>query len=330
MGEPIGAALKILFADKFPKTQLQQLQDQGHECDLQPDLDGDTLPQAVNDAEVLVVRSTKITFETIGAAASLRLIIRAGAGTNTIDKDAAAARGIPVCNIPGKNAAAVAELVMGLLIAIDRRIAENVIDLRAGRWNKKKYSVAQGLMGRHMGIIGLGAIGLAVAKRARAFGIHVYVVDKPDRSAQTRETLANLGLQTVPDVDAMLGTCDIISLHVPSAAGTKGMVDAEFLAKLRPGDILINASRGDVIDEVALLAAMNDKGIRAGLDVYADEPSAGEGAFSSDLASHPNTCGTHHIGASTDQAQNAVSDGVLDVIDAFAGGTVMNCVNGLG
>ena len=258
------------------------------------------------------------------------MIIRAGAGTNTIDKDAAADRGIPVCNIPGKNAVAVAELAMGLLIAIDRRIPENVIDLRAGRWNKKKYSVAQGLMGRHMGIIGLGAIGLAVAERARAFGIHVYVVDKPDRSAQTRETLAGLGLQTVPDLDSMLNVCDIISLHVPSAAETKGMVDAEFVAKLQPGAILINASRGDVIDETALLAAMNEKGIRAGLDVYADEPSAGEGAFSSALASHPNTCGTHHIGASTDQAQKAVSDGVLEVIEAFVGGTVMNCVNGQG
>ena len=322
--------MKILFADKFPEAQLTQLQEQGHECDLQPDLDGDTLPQAVNDAEVLVVRSTKITSETIGAAASLRLIIRAGAGTNTIDKDAAAARRIPVCNVPGKNAVAVAELAMGLLIAIDRRIPENVTDLRAGRWNKKKYSVAQGLMGRHMGILGLGAIGLAVAERARAFGIHVYVVDKPDRSAQTRETLASLGLLTVPDLDTLLGTCDIISLHVPSAAETKGMVDAEFLDKLQPGAIIINASRGDVIDEEALLAAMNDKGIRAGLDVYADEPSAGEGTFSSALAIHPNTCGTHHIGASTDQAQEAVSEGVLEVINAFVDGNVMHCVNGQG
>ena len=322
--------MKILFADKFPEAQLKQLQEQGHDCDLQPDLDGDTLPQAVNDAEVLVVRSTKITSETIGAAASLRLIIRAGAGTNTIDKDAAAARRIPVCNVPGKNAVAVAELAMGLLIAIDRRIPENVIDLRAGRWNKKKYSVAEGLMGRHMGILGLGAIGLAVAERARAFGIHVYVVDKPDRSAKTRETLASLGLLTVPDLDTLLGTCDIISLHVPSAAETKGMVDAEFLDKLQPGAIIINASRGDVIDEEALLAAMNDKGIRAGLDVYADEPSAGEGTFSSVLAIHPNTCGTHHIGASTDQAQEAVSEGVLEVINAFVDGNVMHCVNGQG
>jgi len=322
--------LKILFADKFPEAQLKQLQEQGHDCDLQPDLDGDTLPQAVNDAEVLVVRSTKITSETIDAGTSLRLIIRAGAGTNTIDKDAAAARRIPVCNVPGKNAVAVAELAMGLLIAIDRRIPENVIDLRAGRWNKKKYSVAEGLMGRHMGILGLGAIGLAVAERARAFGIHVYVVDKPDRSAKTRETLASLGLLTVPDLDTLLGTCDIISLHVPSAAETKGMVDAEFLDKLQPGAIIINASRGDVIDEEALLAAMNDKGIRAGLDVYADEPSAGEGTFSSVLAIHPNTCGTHHIGASTDQAQEAVSEGVLEVINAFVDGNVMHCVNGQG
>ena len=101
-------------------------------------------------------RSTKVSAQTIDAAASLRLVVRAGAGTNTIDKEAAANHNIPVCNVPGKNAAAVAELAIGLLIAIDRRIPENVIDLKAGHWNKKKYSVAQGLYGRHMGIIGLG------------------------------------------------------------------------------------------------------------------------------------------------------------------------------
>jgi len=322
--------LKILFADKFPEAQLKQLQDQGHDCDLQPDLTGDTLPGVIADVEVLIVRSTQVTAETIGAAASLRLVVRAGAGTNTIDKDAAADREIPVCNVPGKNSVAVAELVLGLLIAIDRRIPENVIDLKAGRWNKKQYSSAQGLHGRHMGILGLGAIGLAVAERARAFGIHVYVVDKPGRSAQTRETLANLGLETVPDLDTLLSTCDIISLHVPSAAETKGMVNEAFLAKMQPGTIIINASRGDVIDESALLNAMDGKGIRAGLDVYADEPGTGEGAFSSALASHPNTCGTHHIGASTDQAQTAVADGVLEVISAFVDGTVLHCVNGQG
>ena len=322
--------MKILFADKFPEPQLKQLQDQGHHCDLQPDLVGDVLPDAVGDAEVLVVRSTKVSAQAIDAAASLRLVVRAGAGTNNIDKEAAANRNIAVCNVPGKNAVAVAELAIGLLIAIDRRIPENVIDLKAGRWNKTTYSVAQGLYGRHMGIIGLGAIGLAVAERARAFGIHVYVVDKPSRSAQTRETLTRLGLETVSDLDTLLGTCDIISLHVPSAAETKGLVNAQFLDKLQPGTIIINASRGDVIDEDALLSAMSDKGIRAGLDVYADEPASGEGTFSSALASHPNTCGTHHIGASTHQAQTAVAEGVLEVISAFADGTVLHCVNGQG
>jgi D-3-phosphoglycerate dehydrogenase len=126
--------LKILFADKFPETQLKQLQDQGHHCDLQPDLVGDVLPDAVGDAEVLVVRSTKVSAQAIDAAASLRLVVRAGAGTNNIDKEAAANRNIAVCNVPGKNAVAVAELAIGLLIAIDRRIPENVIDLKAGRW----------------------------------------------------------------------------------------------------------------------------------------------------------------------------------------------------
>ena len=123
--------MKILFADKFPETQLKQLQNQGHDCDLQPDLVGETLPEAVGEAEVLVVRSTKVSAQAIDAAPSLRLVVRAGAGTNTIDKEAAASRNIPVCNVPGKNAVAVAELAMGLLIAIDRRIPENVIDLKA-------------------------------------------------------------------------------------------------------------------------------------------------------------------------------------------------------
>ena len=154
--------MKILFADKFPDSGMAQLCQQGHDCVSQPDLDGNTLVEAVGDAEVLVVRSTRVTSDAIAAAAALRLVIRAGAGTNTIDKEAAAARKIPVCNVPGKNAIAVAELVMGLLIAIDRNIPDNVIDLRAGQWNKKKYAAAKGLYGRHMGIVGLGAIGLAV------------------------------------------------------------------------------------------------------------------------------------------------------------------------
>ena len=330
VSEVTGGRLKILFADKFPDDGVVSLQNAGHACDVQPELDGASLPAAIADNEVLVVRSTKVSADTIAAANALRLVIRAGAGTNTIDKEAAAAKGIPVCNVPGKNAVAVAELTMGLLISLDRRIHDNVVDLRAGRWNKKKYSASRGLMGQSMGIIGLGAIGLAVAQRARAFGINVLVIDKPDRSAEMRQNLQTLGIQSVPSLKALLEQSDIVSVHVPSAPKTKGMVNEEFLGCMRPGAILINTSRGDVIDEVALLQAMNQKGIRAGLDVYADEPSAGEGSFNSAVALHPNTCGTHHIGASTEQAQAAVAEGVLEIIDAFGEGRILHCVNGQG
>ena len=320
--------MKILFADKFPDSGMAQLCQQGHDCVSQPDLDGNTLVEAVGDAEVLVVRSTRVTSDSIAAAAALRLVIRAGAGTNTIDKEAAAARKIPVCNVPGKNAIAVAELVIGLLIAIDRNIPDNVIDLRAGQWNKKKYAAAKGLYGRHMGIVGLGAIGLAVAQRARAFGIQVYVVDKPDRKPEMQEQISKLELQTVPDLPTLLACCDILSLNVPAAPETRGLVDSTFLAAVQPGTIILNASRGDVIDETALLKAMDEKGVRVGLDVYADEPAASQSSFDSQLAMHPNVYGTHHIGASTDQAQTAVADGVLEIIKAFDTGQVLHCVNG--
>ncbi|MBP81497.1 MAG: hydroxyacid dehydrogenase [Acidiferrobacteraceae bacterium] len=320
--------MKILFADNFPDAKMAWLRDQGHECRLQPDLDGETLAGAIGDAEVLVVRGTRVTGETLAGASALRLVIRAGAGTNAIDKEAAAARQIPVCNVPGKNAIAVAELVIGLLIAIDRNIPDNVADLRAGQWNKKKYSVARGLYGRHMGIVGLGAIGLAVAQRARAFGIHVYVVDKPGRSPEMRQAVDALELVVVPDLAALVARCDIISLHVPAVAQTKGMVDRAFLASVQPGTIILNASRGDVIDEAALLSAMEEKGVRAGLDVYVDEPVTGEASFMSALACHPNTCGTHHIGASTKQAQDAVAQGVLQIVEAFGKGQILHCVNG--
>ncbi|MDH3694055.1 MAG: NAD(P)-binding domain-containing protein [Gammaproteobacteria bacterium] len=322
--------MKILFADKFPDAYMQELVQRGHECTYQPNLTADDLAAAVPGHEALVVRSTKVNADTIGAGSDLKLVIRAGAGTNTIDKAVAAENGVSVCNVPGKNAVAVAELVMGLLLAIDRRIPDNVAELRDGKWNKKTYSEAQGLYGRKMGVVGLGAIGLAVVERARAFGIDIIVIRKSGRSAELQKQLNDLGVQYVDDLGTLVESCDIISLHVPASDDTKGMVNQEFLAKLKPDSILLNASRGDVIDESALVAAMGKKGIRAGLDVYADEPGSGQADFDSVLAKHPNVYGTHHIGASTTQAQNAVAEGVIEIVDAYVDGTVLNCVNGVG
>lgn len=319
--------MKVLFADKFPDSYLDQLAELGHGCESRPELTADDLPDGIAGHEVLVVRSTRVEAEAIEAADELKLVIRAGAGTNTIDTDAAAGKGVRVCNVPGRNALAVAELTMGLLLAVDRNIPDNVIDLRAGRWNKKKYSIARGIYGRSMGIVGLGAIGLAVAERAAAFGMEIHVVRKPGREERVNACLAAVGAVEADGIEALAERSDVLSFHVPASPETRGMVNESLLDRMAPGSIIINTARGDVIDEQALISAMDDKGIRAGLDVFQDEPAAGEGEFHSALASHPNVYGTHHIGASTTQAQNAVAEGVVEIIDAFTQGRVLNCVN---
>ena len=319
--------MNILFADKFPEAAVDQLIAQQHECLLSPELGGDSLAAALADVEVLVVRSTQVTAEMMVSAERLRLIVRAGSGTNTIDTLAAVKRDIAVCNVPGRNAAAVAELAMGLLISIDRKIPDNVFSLRAGRWNKKFFSTSKGLVGRRMGIFGLGATGLAMAQRAIGFDIEVYAIDRPDRFEEKRRQVEKLGVKLVADQDSLIDVCDILSFHVPATDQTRNMVNAKFLAKLSPGTIIINTSRGDLIDEPALIEVMDKKDILVGLDVYRDEPGTAQGEFDSALARHPNVYGTHHIGASTTQAQIAVAAGVIEVIDAFTSGHMINCVN---
>ena len=319
--------MKILIADSFPASHAQELTSMGHLLTQDPSLDGDTLVDAITDHEILIVRSTKVTAATLDAASNLKLIIRAGAGTNTIDKAHAAGKNIRVCNVPGANSIAVAELVMGLILCLDRNIADNVNDLRNSAWNKKKYSKSQGLFGQKIGIIGLGAIGLAVAERAKAFGMGVHAVAKPGRSEEAEQRIAAAGIEQVPSQDDMLANCDIISIHLPSTPETKGLVNEAFLSKMKDGAMLINTSRGELVDEAALLNAITEKGIRCGLDVYQNEPAASEGEFQSTLAQHPSVCGTHHIGASTAQAQTAVSDGVIRVIKSFEEGNLVFCVN---
>lgn len=319
--------MKILFADKFPAAFTEQLAREGHDCSLNPDLTAEDLAAAIGDAEVLVVRSTRVAAAAMEGASRLKLIIRAGAGTNTIDTSAAAEKSVYVCNVPGKNAIAVAELTMGLIIAIDRNIPDNVAQLRAGKWNKKKFSEATGLFGRSIGLVGMGAIGLAVVERAHAFGMKVHVIAKPNRIAEACRCLALAEVTEVEDLNRLAASCDILSFHVPAGEDTQGLVSDGLLAAMKPGAILINTSRGDLVDESALIRAMDEKGIRAGLDVYMNEPGSAQADFDSPLARHPNVYGTHHIGASTQQAQTAVAEGVVDIIEAFGKGEVKHCVN---
>ena len=319
--------MKILLADSLPAPAVARLEAAGDEVVVDARLTDTDLGPALAGVEVLVVRSTKVTAEALAAADELALIVRAGAGTNTIDTAAAAELGIFVCNVPGQNARAVAELAMGLLIAVDRHIAAATADLRDGKWNKSAYSKADGLFGRTLGIIGLGDIGIALAERATAFGIDVLAVEKAGRAASVLSRAERAGVRFVATTDALLAAADIVSLHVPGGPDTEKLVDAAFLAKMKDRAILLNTSRGDVVDEVDLIEAMDTRSIRAGLDVFADEPGSSTSTFTSALAAHPSVVATHHVGASTEQAQLAVADGTIDAIDAYRAGSPINWVN---
>ncbi len=319
--------MRVLFADAVGESTVAELEARGHTCVVDTGLKAGDLPSSLGGFDALVVRSTKVVGEVFENADRLALVIRAGAGTNTIDTGAAAARGVLVANLPGRNAVAVAELTMGLLLAVDRRIVDCTVDLRSGRWNKKTYGAARGLYGSTMGILGLGSIGLEVAQRARAFGMEVLALAKPDRSEQVLARVEDLHIGMVESLSDLLPACDVVSLHLPSSPATAGLVDRSFLGQMRPGAILLNTSRGELVDEDALLDALEEQDLRAGLDVYADEPGSGSAEWTSRLAQHPRVVGTHHIGASTQQAQDAIAAGVVEVIDAFVEGETPNCVN---
>jgi D-3-phosphoglycerate dehydrogenase len=319
--------MQLLFADRLPEQTVVELEARGHVCVMEPGLTADDLPARIAGFDGLVVRSTEVRRTVFEAADRLVLVIRAGAGTDTIDTEAAASRGVFVSNVPGRNAAAVAELTMGLLLAIDRRIADNVADLRGGLWDKARYSKADGLLGSTMGVIGLGSVGFAVAERAAAFGIHVQSLAKPGRSEYAVSRAEALAIKMCDSMRELLSSSDIVTLHVPSHEDTRHLVDETFLSQMRNGAILLNTSRGDVVDERALLRALDAGAVRAGLDVFAHEPPSGKGPWDSPLGRHPNVVATHHIGASTEQAQRAIAAGVTEIVDAFVSGEARHCVN---
>ena len=318
--------MRILFADGLSDSAVERLRSGGDTCTVKPSVTAESLPAHVAGFDVLVVRSTRVTAETINAGTDLGMVVRAGAGTNTIDCARAAELGVFVCNVPGRNAIAVAELTLGLMFAIDRHIASAAADVRAGHWNKKAYSKARGLHGTTLGIIGMGAIGLEVAQRAAACGLEVVTEDK-SRPRPVSQRMSDIGVRTLPDRASVLAASDIVSLHVPGGEDTAGMVDAEFLAAMKPDAVLVNTARGEVVDEEALIAALDSTDMRAGIDVFSDEPQSSAGTVDSALARHPRVIATHHIGASTRQAQEAVAEGTVEVIEEYRTGSVVNCVN---
>ncbi len=201
-------------------------------------------------------------------------MVRAGAGYNTIDVAAASHRGIYVSNCPGKNSIAVAELAFALILALDRRIADNVISLRAGEWNKAEFSKARGLFGRTLGLLGMGNIGSQMIPRAKAFGMPVVAWSR----SLSAERAKALGIERGDSPRAVAASADIVSVHLALTPETRGLCDAGFFGAMKKGAYFINTARGEIVEEEALKTALREKGIRAGLDVFAEEPAGGTGA----------------------------------------------------
>jgi len=324
--------MKVLVADKFEQSGIDGLRSAGCDVVYQPDAADQALADAIrsSNADVLVVRSTKVT-EPMLDAGNLSLIVRAGAGVNTIDVAAASKRGIYVSNCPGKNSIAVAELAFGLVLALDRRIPDNVAELRAGKWNKKEYSKAKGLYGRTLGLIGLGSIGQEMARRAHAFGMHVVVWSRrfTDKGAAALAELPpDLEITVLNSPEEVAERADVLSVHVALTKDTRGLVNAPLLNHMKDGAFFVNTARAEVVDHVALAEAVKTKKLRVALDVYAAEPTGATGDFTDPLVSLPNVYGTHHIGASTDQAQEAIAAEAVRIIRTYAEtGKVPNVVN---
>lgn len=318
--------MKVLIADTFEQPGREALSSRGCELFYEPGLSADELAGALRerDPDILIVRSTKVSGEAVEAGERLSLIIRAGAGYDTIDIARASSDGVFVANCPGKNAIAVAELTWALILAADRRVPQQTAELRDGKWNKKEFSKAAGLFGRTLGVLGLGTIAREVIARARSFGMPVIAWSR----SLDAERAGELGVRHADSPVRVAELCDVLTVHVASTPQTKHLVSAEVIAALKPGAYVINTARGSVVDQQALLRAMKDKNLRVGLDVYENEPGGSTGAFDAPIARETGFVGTHHVGASTDQAQYAIAMEAVRIVDHYRRtGAVLNCVN---
>ncbi|WP_263771286.1 3-phosphoglycerate dehydrogenase family protein [Propionivibrio soli] len=316
--------MKVLIADKVSSQMVADLKALGCDVTLKPELDAETLPGAVAGAEVLIVRSTQVTAACIDAGTDLSLIIRAGAGVNTIDIKRASEKGVYVANCPGKNTDAVAELAIGLMIATDRRIPDALADLRAGKWRKKEYGKARGLKGRTLGVVGLGHIGEAVACRAQGLGMKVIGWSRSLTPAKAEA----LDIGFCSSLNELAESADVVSLHLALSKETRGIIGSDFLARMKAGALLVNTARSEIVDLAALKEALRSGRIRAALDVFDNEPSSGEAPFADAEFAGLLAAATPHIGASTEQAEEAIAEETVRIVRTFVEtGKPVNAVN---
>jgi len=315
--------MKILIADKLSPKAISALEKIGANITSNPDLKAEELSEAIDNANVLIVRSTKVYAETIEAGKSLELIIRAGAGVNNIDLEKASNSGVYVANCPGKNSDAVAELTLGHIIACDRRIVDASLDLRSGNWKKKSYQKAAGLKGRTLGIIGLGSIGSALAKLAKGLDMNVIAWSR----SLTSDKADKLNLVYCESIAEVAANADVVSVHLAVTPDTKQLLNTDFFNKMKDGAIFVNTSRGEIVNTAALHKAIDEKALRVGLDVFENEPGSGFAEFDQTDLADLITC-TPHIAASTNQASEAIADEVVRIVDSLIKtGKPINAVN---
>lgn len=311
---------KILVADKLGQAGIERLAAASDaQFDVKLKLSKEDLIGIIGAYDALIVRSdTRPDAEIIAAATNLKVIGRAGMGVDNIDVPAATARGIIVMNTPAANSMATAELAMGLMLAASRHIAHAHASVARGEWERSQF-VGQQLYQKRLGIIGFGRIGRLVAERAQAFGMQVIAYDP----YVSEEIGRDLGV-TLVDLDDLLAQSDYITLHTASTPETTNILDAAAIAQMKDGVILVNAARGKLVDEEALVAALNSGKIKcAAVDVYRHEPPTG-----SPLVNHPKVVHVPHLGASTVEAQRDVATQIVDqVLDALRGDDYRNAVN---
>ena len=302
--------MKVAICDPIDKKAIEELKALNVEIYDFSDLPKEELPEKLEDKEIIIVRSaTKVKGELLDALKNAKLIIRGGVGLDNIDLEGAKAKGIKVVNTPEASSISVAELAIGFMLALSRHIVRGTVGLREGKWEKKQLKGTE-LFGKTLGIIGMGRIGREVAKRAKCLGMNVIATR---HVRQIPEELA----KTV-SYDELYKEADFISIHIPLTEETRHMISKEAFEKMKDGVVIINCSRGGVVDEKALLEALKNGKVKgAALDVFEVEPPV-----DNELLKLDNVIGTPHIGASTKEAQARIGVAIVEKIKGFLEGNI--------
>lgn len=314
-------APKVLVSDKLSETAVQIFRDRGIEVDFRPELgkDKDKLAEVIGDYDGLAIRSaTKVTPTILEAAKNLKVIGRAGIGTDNVDKAAASKKGVIVMNTPFGNMVTTAEHAIAMMFAVARQIPEASASTHAGKWEKSKFMGVE-LTNKTLGIIGIGNIGGVVADRARGLKMKVIAYDP----TLSEEKIAQKGAEKV-DLDTLLARSDFITLHTPLIDATRNILSRENLGKTKKGVRIVNCARGGLVDEAALAELLQSGHVAgAALDVFAEEP-----AMENPLFGLPNVVCTPHLGAATSEAQENVALQVAEQMsDYLLTGAVSNALN---